>query len=108
MPLQMAANDKLFEELRKYGIQDLHDVFVENGVDESIIWSLTKDDTKNELEMNFGQDKRYWETRKRKESEGISGAGNDGKLENSFIYYKQTLQSSLQYCIRFLFPSFYM
>ena len=60
-------SDKLFEELKKYDIEDLYKILRDNGVDESIVWSLTKEETENDLKFNFGQSKRYWDARKKKD-----------------------------------------
>ena len=62
----MPSGDKLFEELKKYDIVDLYMFLKDKGVTESIVWSLTKEETENDLKFNFGQSKRYWDARKRK------------------------------------------
>ena len=74
-----SKDDKLFEELKKYDIEDLYMLLRDNGVTESIVWSLTKEQTENDLKFNFGQTIRYWEARKKKDLIDALPSGSEGK-----------------------------
>ena len=74
----MPSGDKLFEELKKYDIVDLYMILKDNGVTESIVWSLTKEETENDLKFNFGQSKRYWDARKKKDLKNPLASGGEG------------------------------
>ena len=71
--------DKLFGELKKYELEDLYDIFSINGINASMVWRLTEDETKNDIRMNIGQGKRYWEVRKKMELEKCLSSGRYGK-----------------------------
>ena len=73
-----SKDDKLFEELKKYDIEDLYMLLRDNGVTESIVWSLTKEETENDLKFNFGQSKRYWDARKKKDLNDALASGVEG------------------------------
>ena len=77
--------DKLFDELRKYELEDLYEIFHSKGIDASIVWKLTEEETKNDIGMNIGHGKRYWEARKKIELEKCLGSGRYGKLLHFFI-----------------------
>lgn len=65
----MATFDDLYDELKKYGIEELHNFLSERKITSSMVWNLTKQETKDELGMAFGQEKMYWEARGHKELE---------------------------------------
>ena len=78
----LSSHDDLYVELKKYEIQDLYNFMIEKGISLSMLWTLTKQETKEELEMPFGIEKRYWAARGKRELE--SGRyGNSNKCTNS-------------------------
>ena len=76
---QTPSTDKLFAELKKYELEDLYDIFSSNGINASMVWRLTEEETKNDIRMNIGQGKRYWEARKKMELEQCLGSGRYGE-----------------------------
>ena len=78
----VSSHDDLYVELKKYGIQDLYSFMMENGIALSMLWTLTKQETKEELRMPFGLEKRYWVAREKKDFDRkieSGGYGNSNK-----------------------------
>ena len=73
------STDKLFAELKKYELEDLYDIFSSNGINASMVWRVTGEETKTDFRMNIGQGKRYWEARKKMELEKCLGSGRYGE-----------------------------
>ena len=71
MQHDVGFDEKLYEELKKYGVEDLHDSLYKAGIDSWNVWNLTNDQLGNILEN------RYWnaERKKRKRVQGGSGHG---------------------------------
>ena len=72
------STDKLLNELKKYELEDLYDKLNSNGINVSMVWRLTEEETTNDIRMNIGQRKRYWEARKKLELEKCLGSGRYG------------------------------
>ena len=79
----VTRNDKLFDELKKYGIEDLHELLSENGVDESMVWNITKEEIQNNLRMKLGHERRYWEAKRQKNFDDVLATGSYGN-SNSY------------------------
>ena len=76
------------DELKNHGLEDLYDILRENGINSSMLWKLTEEETKNIIKMNFGQAKRYWEMRQKKKLEKCLESGDYG---NSVVLYHHVL-----------------
>ena len=84
----LSSHDDLYVELKKYGIQDLYNFMMEKGVSLSMLWTLTKQETKEELGMPFGQEKRYWIARQKREIDRLVESGRYGK-SNEYTNFRR-------------------
>ena len=64
--------------MKKYGIEDLHELLSENGIDESMVWNITKEEIKIDLRMKLGHERRYWGARRQKDFDDMLATGSYG------------------------------
>ena len=70
----------MFNELKKYGIEDLHNTMSENYITLSMLWTLTKEELKDDLGMKLGQQRKYFEAKQKMEYEKCLKSGKYGKF----------------------------